>query len=308
MSETKKSSRTKKQPSYASFRLTKRIKPPVNKKLSSTISLFKTTNRHIWRYKRVFFGIIIVYILLTALFVKGLSSTANISELRTELADNLQLNSLGVSAVLVGVAFGSGTTASTVEGSLYQTLIAIFISLALIWAFRQTKSNPKEAPGIRQSFYNSTGSMVAYITVLLVIGLQFIPMLVGISLYNIVQANGLAVTALENTVWIFLVILLSILSLYMISSSLFAVLIVTLPRMKPIRALKAARKVVAFRRWLVLRKILTFGLLVTVLFGALLFAIILVAPVITEWLVVVMSGYIFALGIGAIYTIYQELL
>lgn len=304
----KNQQRSKKEPKYKSFRLSQRIKPPVQKKLSSVYSLFKSSNRQIWRYKRVFFGIVLVYIVLTVIFVKGFSSTVNVTDLRAELSETLGLDGIGANAVIVGVAAGSGTTASTSEGNLYQTAIVVLISLAFIWAFRQTGSNPKNTPGIREVFYSSTGPLVAYMIVLFVIGLQLLPMIGGLTLLSIIQTTGIAVNALENTLWIMLALLLSLLSVYMVSSSVFATFIVTLPRMKPLAALRSARRLVKYRRWVILRKMIWLTILILLLFFTLLALTIWLVPVATEWVVVVLSGYIFALGIGAVYALYKELL
>jgi hypothetical protein len=50
--------------------------------------------------------------------------------------------------------------------------------------------------------------------------------------------------------------MLALLSLYMVTSSVFALYIVTLPNMTPMRALRSARGLVLGRRWTVLRKLL----------------------------------------------------
>ena len=58
---------------------------------------------------------------------------------------------------------------------------------------------------------------------------------------------------------------LALLSLYMICSSLFALYIVTLPNVTPMKALRSARQLVLHRRFLVLRKILFMPLALLVL-------------------------------------------
>ncbi len=50
--------------------------------------------------------------------------------------------------------------------------------------------------------------------------------------------------------------LLAMLTLIYVKSSLFALYIVTLPDMTPMKALRSARELARYRRWTVLRKIL----------------------------------------------------
>ncbi|MCA9342931.1 hypothetical protein KC950_02890 [Candidatus Saccharibacteria bacterium] len=308
MAAPKTKSRAKKKPKYKSFRIAPRIKPPVQKNLSPVPKLLKDTSKHMWSYKKLFFGIIAIFLLLNLLFVKGLSSSTNIPELKNELNETLGFSGLELNTALFGEAISTGTTANGSEGGIYQTIIFIFIFLAFVWAFRQTGTKPKKVPLIKQAFYDSTSSIVPFILVTFVVGLQLIPMIIGITVYGVVQSNGLAVTGLEQILWIILTFLLSLLSIYMLSSSLFAMIIVTLPDMKPMKALRSARQVVAFRRWLIVRKIITMVIIMAVLFSILVFITIYLIPWFTEWMVLLLSSYIFALIIGSGYRLYRELL
>jgi len=142
----------------------------------------------------------------------------------------------------------------------------------------------------------------------LVVGLQLVPLGVGSALYSTVINNGIAVTVVEKIIWGLLFFVLAVLSLYMLSSSLFALYIVTLPDMTPFKALRSARELVRYRRWTVLRKIIFLPL------GLLLLAAIVVVPVIifitpaAQWVFFVCTMAGLALVHSYMYNLYRELL
>ncbi len=301
--------RKRKKPEYKTLRLTKRIKPPVQKKLPSVGRLLIDTCQHMWRYKRVFFGVVAIYFLLNLIFVKGLTSALDVPALKVELQQTSNLDGIALGATLLGVIAGSGNTAATEVANLYQTVIVIICALAFIWLFRQTyEKKATDKIKIKQPFYEGMAPLIPFIVLLMVIGIQLLPMVIGVSVFSIVQVNGLAVTAIETTLWALLAILLALLSFYLISSSLLSLIIVTLPDTTPLQAYRSAKKVVAFRRWIIMRKLLLFAVLLAILYGAILLLFIMILPAIAEWAMALLSALVLPIAIGSGYKLYRSLL
>lgn len=302
------SKRKRKIGEYKSFKLSKRIKPPVQKKLSSVRLLLFETWKHMRRYKRTYFGMMLVYIVLLLLLVKGLTSTFDIIQTRQDYREILGLSGLSLNLALFGdvattSASGLGELAST-----YQTILTIIFVLAFIWLFRQTSESPKTTIKIRRPFYEGMQPLIPFVLVLVVISLQLVPFIAGLGLYATVQNNGLAATTAESFVWGLLAVMLALLSLYMLSSSLFALIIVTLPEMTPIKALQSARKVVRFRRWLLMRKIAGILIVLVLLSGIITISVIMTVPVLAEWVWLILGAITLPLAIGSMYRLYRELL
>jgi hypothetical protein len=150
--------------------------------------------------------------------------------------------------------------------------------------------------------------LIAYLLVNLVIILQLIPALLGMSLYNTVMANGIAVGAVEQIGWLFVLLFGLGLSLYFVSSSLFASYIVTLPGMTPLKALRSARKLIAFRRWSVIRKILLLPVIFIVVLAIIFFPLIVFIPAVAEVLFMVVSLAFVIIGHSYFYKLYREML
>jgi hypothetical protein len=292
-------------PTYKSLHLSKRIKHPV--KLPSAWRLTKMTTRLLWGHKRLFIGITLIYAILNLVLVQGLSNTTDITSLKATLQDAFGTGSaftasLTVFAVLIS---SSGSSASGTGGA-YQLFLIILVSLAVIWALRELLAGVRIR--VRDAYYRGMYPLVPFILVLVVIGIQLIPLVLGATIYNIVISNGIAVIAAEKVLWAILFGLLSLLSIYMISSSVFALYIVTLPDMTPLKALRSARALVRFRRWTVLRKILLLPLILLIITTVIMLPIILVATPVAQWTFYLLTMFAVVVTHTYLYSLYRELL
>jgi hypothetical protein len=295
-----------KQPEYKSLKLQKRVKHPV--RLPSAWRLTKTTAQLIWEHKKLFAGITVVYGLLNLLFVQGITGGNDISGLKHTLdqAFSGHLASLASGVSVFTILVGSAGNTSNGTAGAYQIFLGLIASLAIIWALRQVLAGAKLR--IRDSYYKGVYPLVPFVLVMTVVGLQLLPLLIGSSLYSLVINNGIAVYFAEKFMWALLYGLLALLTFYMLSSSLFALYIVTLPDMTPLKALRSARELVRYRRWTVLRKVLWLPI------ALLLVAALIMLPIII-WLTPLAQWVFFALTMSGLlavhaymYTLYRELL
>lgn len=305
--KTRHQVRKRKPAYYRHFRLSKRIESSAQKNLPSVRTLVRAAWQQIWRNKRLFFGLTAIYLLLNIALVRGLANTIDINSLRDDLAV-AEVDGIALHAALLGTVVSSAGGAATEAGGLYQSFLLLVFALAFIWLLRQTSEPTKERLLIRQPLYEGMQPLIPFIMVMLVVSLQLLPMLAGLGLFGIVQANGLAVTAVEQGIWVVLVALLTLLTFYMLSSSLMALMIITLPGTRPLTALRMARKVVAYRRWPIMRKILLLSLVVVFIYLLILFAIIMVAPWLAEWVVSALSALSLPIVLASFYKLYRSLI
>ncbi|HYH36525.1 MAG TPA: hypothetical protein VD706_03430 [Candidatus Saccharimonadales bacterium] len=291
---------------YKSFQLQKRIRHPV--KLPNAWQLTRRTADTLWQHKRLFGAITLVYGFLNLVLVQGISSGADISELKNTINQVLDGNfgflgtSLGTFAALVGSA--GNTTSQT--AAAYQMFLGVIASLAMIWALRQVLSGAH--PGLRDAYYRGMYPLVPFLLVLFVISLQLIPLTVGSALYSTVINNGVAVYAAEKLIWLLVFGVLALLTLYMVSSSLFALYIVTLPDMTPLKALRTARGLVRYRRWAVIRKLLYLPVLLLVVAAMIMVPVITLLAPLAEWVFFILTMSALLAFHAYVYTLYRELL
>jgi hypothetical protein len=297
------------QQTYKSFRLSKRLKQPKAPILGS-FRLFRLSVRQLIKNWRLFGGIVLVYLVLTVILVKGFGVSSNIGELKATLQDVFQGKTaqLTTSFTLFSVLLSNaGSAASEVAGA-YQTMLLVITSLVLIWALRQVQAGKKAKIRVRDAFYKGLYPVVPFLLVLVVISLQLIPMIIASFLYSVVFTNGLAVTPIEQGLWALMLAVLVLLSLYMITSSIFALYIVTLPDMQPMQSLRSARDLVRHRRWTIMRKVLFLPFILLLISGVTMVPLIIVSPSVAEWLFFVMSMLSLAVVHGYMYGLYRELL
>lgn len=296
-----------KQSDYKSFRRSKRIKHLADKPITGSFKLFGQATKLLASNWRLFLTIVGVYGLLSILLVRGIGGGINLNELKESLKIGFEgnLSQLATGAALFGYLIGSSGASNNQAGGVYQTLLVIIMTLVVIWALRQVAA--EHAIRARDAFYKGTYPLVQFILVLLVVSLQLVPLLIGSWLYNTV-ANGIAASSVEQIVMFVLFLLLAILSLYMVTSSVFALYIVTLPNMTPLKALRSARALVKHRRFTVLRKILFLPFAILVLGAVFMIPLILILTPAAEWIFFVLTMATLVLVHSYMYLLYRELL
>jgi hypothetical protein len=279
---------------------TRRKKQPV--KLSSGWALFKNSIKIIKHNKRIFGGVTLIYGVFYIVLVHGFSGTVNLASIKTGSAPIA--NGLNLFSNLLGSSGSSGNQSA----SFYQSVLLVLLSLAVIWVMRQL-STQKTAKNltVKQAYYSSTDSLIPFLLVMMIISLQLVPMLVGASLYSLVIGNGLAVGLLENVIWLSLFLLLSIWSLYMVTASLFGIYMVTEDNRLPVATWRAARKLVAGRRWTVMRRVLFLAASLLVLVALVILPFAIWLPVLAEWIYVLVGLAVVPFMHIYLFSLYQEL-
>jgi len=255
---------------------------------------------------KVIGGIALLYCLLSALFAQSLSTAKDITSAPTPLDQpGGGWSSLAAStSVFVALLGSSGSVAS--GAALYQFFFALLFTLAIIWVLRQLYAG--HAVRIRDGFYKGMTPLVQYVLVLLVVVLQLVPFIIGSIIYGSVTSNGIASTPLEQLLWLLAFLALTVASVYMVASSLFALYIVTLPDTTPLQALRAARQLVRGRRWTVVRKLVFLPVMLFVFLGVVMVPLLLFAAALAPWVFFALSGLLLPVVHSYMYAFYRELL
>ncbi len=291
---------------YRTLRLQKRIKHPV--RLPNVWKITRTAALTLWRQKELFIGITLIYGFINFGLAQGFSGGADVSSLKDTLNQvftghfGFLLSGLGVFASMLSSA---GNTTDQTAGA-YQTMLAVISSLAIIWALRQTLSG--HSMRVRDAYYRGMHPLIPFLIVLLVVGIQLIPLIIGSTLYSAVINNGIAIYAVEKILWALLFAGLALLTLYMLSSSVFALYIVTLPDMTPMKALRSARELVRYRRWTVLRKILCLPIILLLVALVIMLPVIILLTPLARWVFFILTMSALLAIHAYMYTLYRELL
>lgn len=292
---------------YNSFKLQKKI-TQVGPALPSTFRLFRQSLGVLKRNWKLFGGIALWFGVINVVFVQGFGSGNDVTSAKSAY-DAVFTGSFGhfISgiasyATLIGT---SGQSSSTSTGS-YEFIWLLVISLAFIWALREIYSGNKIR--MRDAFYRGMYPLVTVVLVLLFIALQMIPFVAGGSIFSAVVANGIATTWVETGIWGFLFLLLAIWSIYMVSSSIFALYIVCLPDMTPRVALRSSKQLAANRRWTIIRKLLFLPIVLSALNFIVLLPFLMLFPPAAIWVFYVLAMVNIAVVHSYYYALYRSLL
>lgn len=251
--------------------------------------------------KKIFSGIILIYLILDIILASSLSSiSSNFSDIKANFgsAHNV-LDGLGSLVTLTSGAGGSSSGTS-------QTVLLVIFSLVIIWALRQITA--KENITTKQAFYSSTGQLIPFLLVIFMIILQLIPA----TLITLILATILPTIFVDGSIATILIlaIVLPLISwsIYMISSSFLALYIVTLPDMQPLQALRSAKKLVSFRRLIILRRVLLFLIFTALLYSLVMLPLILYVEFLVVPALLILNSIMIYLTHSYFYNLYKGLL
>ena len=150
--------------------------------------------------------------------------------------------------------------------------------------------------------------LVPFLLVVFVMMLEFIPAILGSDLYSATVSSGVASTGFEKAIWILLTSSLVLLTAYMLFSSLFALFVITLPDMTPMKALRSSRNLVFSRRLSILLKLLLLPIIFILVLVLIVVPTIYFAAFIAPWVyfVITIASVIFV--ISYLFCLYRELL
>lgn len=275
--------------------------------LPTAWNIFKQSNHHLKQHKKLFGMISLIYLGLNMLLVRGFSLTTDLGLAKQAFEELLNGAGNGITSSLAVFGYLVGTNSPNSEvATVYQSIIIVLVSLATIWALRQTHA--KEKISLKDVFYKSTYPLVQFLLVLIVVGLQFIPFVLGNFLFSATVGSNLAVSVLEKILWSVVSFLLVLWTIYLVSSSIFALYIVTLPDMTPLQALRSAKKLVRFRRWSVIRKLVFLPFILIVILAVVMLPTIMFVTPISEVVFLVLISSVLVVSHSYVYSLYRELL
>lgn len=290
-------------------KLPKKRKPKKRFQASALIapgywSFTKEVWKVLWKYKSTFWRLVVVYMLLTALFV-GIASQSIYAELSSLMRDTGgellrgDMSKVGeLSELLLSLLSGSANIDVSETGQIVGALLIIIVWLTTIWLLRAFLAG--YSPRLRDGFYNSGTPLVPTILLGFVLLLQLIPAAIGATAVSVVIPTGIVSGGILVAILWVVALLLMALSLYWITGTVIALVIITLPGMYPLKALQKAGELVAGRRLKIIKRIVWF-IFITIVFWLLFMIPIVVVDILLkgaltaiDWLPIIPIAFVFA--------------
>jgi hypothetical protein len=277
---------------------------PVN----HSFRIFNRALGMLWRHWEVFGGLLLMYELLGLLLVGGgivngerLQSTKDAAD-----AAGKTTGAVGTGAAVYGYILQNGLGLVGGAASAYQTIIFVIFSLAFVWSLRQFFADNRIR--VRDALYNSSYSLIQVLLTLLMVFVHLIPAVVGMYLFGTLVMGGIILGAIPQLLVALMTLLLISWSAYLLTASIFALYIATLPNMTPLAALRTAKRLVKFRRAMILRKLLYLPLVLVPLLGVLIVPLVFLYTPIALLVFYLLINACMPLAHSYIYTLYRDLI
>lgn len=265
---------------HRSFKLTKRrdYKRPL--KLPSYFAFNNYVNKMLLANKGIFIWLGIVYAVLYGLLI-GVGSQEtydSLSQLMAEAGTEIlggDIAQFGQAGLIFMVAASTGLTASLSEAQqIYGVLLIFLVWLTTVWLLRNRMAGHKVI--LRDGLYNAGSPIVSTLLVAGLLVLQMIPIGIAAVGYSLANNAGLLNGGVATMLFWVAAGLLGVLSLYWATSTLIALVIVTLPGIYPLKAIKTAGDLVIGRRMRILLRWLWMMLSIVIVWAIILIPFILI--------------------------------
>ena len=276
----------------------------VSKKINGPFKLLAGSILVLKNNWRLFSSIFLVYCLLSFIFVNSLSFSSN-----SEIAKitNSNSGSLSKSSSLLGsVLNNSPGNSSNTSSGIYQMILWIIISLAIIYCLREVYAKNKIRA--RDGFYKGMYPLVPTLIIAFIIALELLPLVLGSMIFAYFFSGLITV----NIIVKFIVCLVSgglwALTFYLLATSLIAFYIATVPNMTPWQSLKLAGQMVKKRRIAVFGRIIFMAVALVLIFIVVTLPVAMISKTLiiyTEFFLALVLLFIFH---SYMYLLYRELI
>lgn len=254
----------KKKKKYRSFRLQKRIKPEP-RYMPSAGTLLKATFKFLWNNKKLFLLIFVIHSLIYIVAVRR-SQAMDVATIQSTIKGAIEgtdtATKLTTTATTLGAVVGLSGASQVNAGS--SAVLILFMSLIYIWAIRQIHASIKIK--MRDAYYQGPAPIMSVLVILFVLSLQLIPFAIASFVYGTARSGGLFATGFEDLSFFIITALCALFSLYLITSTIIGIYIVTLPGTYPLTALRAAKKLVQFQRFKVFQRMIALTIFMGIIY------------------------------------------
>jgi hypothetical protein len=269
----------------------------------------------IWQNKNLFIKFIILYAVLSLLVVGTLNQTNYVA-----LRDQLNATSEDLGIAKWATLFTSAITSSsgeeaTIASQTIAGLLLLFGWLVVVWVLRRRMAGDKIK--LRDALYSAGSPIIATFTLLLIMVLQLLPFALTLLAYSALSGVGVINwdISIENMAAWCALAAVAALTLYWMTTSFIALVIVTNPGVYPFAAIRMAGDIVVGRRVRVMLRLLFMMLPMAILWLVVLLPIIWLDDFIAiDWLplvpliVLILSTLTLTWVASYIYMLYRRLL
>ena len=252
---------------HRSFRKTSRRDYARSLQLPGYISFSREVFITLRLHRRVYIQLIGVYSVAVAVLV-GVASQDLFNEFSKLFVSDASSSTESLSTagnallLLLGSTVGAFSPQLSEAQQLTAGILVVLLWLTVVWLLRNQLAG--KHPKVRDALYNAGSPIVATAIVVLLMVVQLMPATLAALGYSALTSNSLFQQGVVPMVVTAIAILMVTLSIYLVTTTIFSLIIITIPGMYPWEAIRAAGDLVVGRRLRILLRffwmILTVGL------------------------------------------------
>ena len=274
---------------HRSFQLTRRRDSNRSLTIEGYVAFTLYVNRMFRQHWRMFGLLIVIYALIMAIL--GAITTQDTYDsidalLRGAAGDffGKGIGQIGQAGLLALSAFASSAGNLQPDQHVYLILSLILAWLSTVWLLREIMLGRK--PKLRDGLYNSGAPLLSTLGVVIVLVVQLLPIGLIVLAYAALSSVGILEDGFGSMLFWLIAATITALVLYWITSTIIGLIVVTLPGIYPLRAVKLSGDLVVGRRLRAMYRLL-WGIMAVALTWV---GVLVVTILVDNWLKLLLPG------------------
>ena len=239
--------------------------------LPSLTSQASAAFKMFFKFWKIFLPLLLIFVGLYIFLIGAMSENtladvkANVEQTNKDVADG-KIGTVGKAGLtLLGIISTGGLTTMNDAQIVIAVLLFAIIWLVTIYLARHLLAGHQEIK-MRDGFYSALSPLVSTLVVGLIIFLEAIPIMLTIIVFQVALTTEFLSTPFYALLFFMFAALMITLSLYLLSSSFFAIIVVSAPGLYPLTAVRMAKNLIMGRRQRFLIRVFYLVIIVALLY------------------------------------------
>ena len=239
--------------------------------LPSLTSQASAAFKMFFKFWKIFLPLLLIFVGLYIFLIGAMSENtladvkANVEQTNKDVADG-KIGTVGKAGLtLLGIISTGGLTTMNDAQVVIAVLLFTIIWLVTIYLARHLLAGHQEIK-MRDGFYSALSPLVSTLVVGLIIFLEVVPIMLTIIVFQVALTTEFLSTPFYALLFFMFAALMITLSLYLLSSSFFAIIVVSAPGLYPLTAVRMAKNLIMGRRLRFLIRVFYLVIIVALLY------------------------------------------
>ena len=239
--------------------------------LPSLTSQASAAFKMFFKFWKIFLPLLLIFVGLYIFLIGAMSENtladvkANVEQTNKDVADG-KIGTVGKAGLtLLGIISTGGLTTMNDAQIVIAVLLFAIIWLVTIYLARHLLAGHQEIK-MRDGFYSALSPLVSTLVVGLIIFLEAVPIMLTIIVFQVSLTTEFLSTPFYALLFFMFAALMITLSLYLLSSSFFAIIVVSAPGLYPLTAVRMAKNLIIGRRLRFLIRVFYLVIIVALLY------------------------------------------